>query len=647
MTDEAMDGSAGQGEAGARRPAGQAGRRITARDWHRLAELVLDERARRRDDAGRVHLEKMWKEVDRQVRMEPKPRTDAETRGPPGSEWMPELELPLQAQALEVLTADARRLMFPSDRDWFQAEAVVTDDYLASAEAVAAVYGDRAEIPSRITQEDANALAEAAILHFEGQYDFRRQVDRMNAEAFKYGTFVGRVGLVRRDVVATVPGGVRRDSDLIPALVPQSVREVYLDPAWQAAMHEGLYVQPSFIRCYSQRVDDLKLAAGKGERDPEKPNGGWMPGQLAGLETPTRRTVDLVEFEGDLVLPRSAGEALFVANVVVTVADGAAGRTGNRVVRLRYRDRPWRSYVVGAYHLEDARSPYGTSPLMKGYPIQTAATEALCRLVQAGALDVGPPVWMNPADYRYDVDLPRIAPYEIWRTLTKPEVVAVGNPAGLLQVYLGYLKQYEDLTGVSAPRLGAQTKSHTTAFAVDAEITRGLVRTVDYVSATLDGPLGELLMRLYDLARDAFPERRPVPVWVERLNGFVGMTRALLPPAAKFWAQGTGAPLEERDKQQKRLAALTTVLKIEPLVMQAGGTPVDLDRLRADILKEGGIVDVERYIPPRSVAAVAGGAAPGMPRAAAAAAPGQGVPAADGPPVAGQAMATAGLAPGR
>ncbi|NUP96652.1 MAG: hypothetical protein HUU28_10865, partial [Planctomycetaceae bacterium] len=80
---------------------------------------------------------------------------------------------------------------------------------------------------------------------------------------------------------------------------------------------------------------------------------------------------------------------------------------------------------------------------------------------------------------RYDVDLPRIAPYEIWRTLTKPEVVAVGNPAGLLQVYLGYLKQYEDLTGVSAPRLGAQTKSHTTAFAVDAEITRGLVRTVD------------------------------------------------------------------------------------------------------------------------------------------------------------------------
>lgn len=623
------------------------GRKITARDWSRIAQFVLDERARRRDDAQRTHLEKMWKEVDRQVRMEPKPRTDAETRGAPGSEWMPELELPLQAQALEVLAADARRLMFPSDRDWFQAEAVVTDDYLESAEAVSAVYGDRAQIPSRITQDDANALAEAAILHFEVQYDFRRQVDRMNAEAFKYGTFVGRVGMVRRDVIATVPGGVRRDSDMIPALMPHSIREVYLDPTWQAAMHEGLYVQPSFLRCYSQNVDDLKLAAQKGERDPEKPNGGWMPAALAGLATPTRKSVDLVEFEGDLVVPRSTSESLFVANVVVTVLDSGVSPStgsgdGNRVIRLRYRDRPWRSYVIGAYHLEDARSPYGTSPLMKGYPIQMAATEALCRLVQAGALNVGPPVWMNPTDYRYDVDLPRIAPYEIWRTLTKPEVIAVGDPAGLLQVYLGYLKQYEDLTGVSAPRLGAQTKSHTTAFAIDAEITRGMVRTVDYVSAALDGPLSDMLMRLYDLARDAFDARRAVPVWVERLNGFVGMTRALLPPAARFWAQGTGAPLEEREKQQRRLTALTTVLKIEPLVMQAGGTPINLDRLRADLLKEGGIVDVERYIPPRPAVAESIGADPaaaGMPGPAAAPAPGPGVPPADGPSVAGPAMA--------
>ena len=639
MADEPNAADAGP-EKGEQR---SAGRRIGARDWGKIAQLVLDERARRRDDAQRTHLEKMWKEVDRQVRMEPKPRSDAETRGPPGSEWMPELELPLQAQALEVLAADARRLMFPADRDWFQAEAVVTDDYLESAEAVSAVYGDRAEIPSRITQEDANALAEAAILHFEAQYDFRRQVDRMNAEAFKYGTFVGRVGLVRRDVIATIPGGVRRDSDMIPALVPQSIREVYLDTTWQAAMHEGLYVQPSFIRCYSQNADDLKLAAQKGERDPEKQNGGWMPAQLAGIDTPTRKMVDLVELEGDLILPRSAGDALFVANVVVTVLDGAAGNPstgsgGNRVIRLRYRDRPWRSYVVGAYHLEDARSPYGVSPLMKGYPIQTAATEALCRLVQAGALNVGPPVWMNASDYRYDVDLPRIAPYEIWRTLTKPEVIAVGNPAGLLQVYLGYLKQYEDLTGVSAPRLGAQTKSHTTAFAVDAEITRGLVRTVDYVSAALDGPLSDLLMRVYDLARDAFPAKRAVPVWVERLNGFVAMTRALLPPAARFWAQGTGAPLEERDRQQRRLTALTTILKIEPLVMQAGGTPINLDRLRADLLKEGGIVDVERYIPPRAIAPGPAAAAAGMPGAAAAAAPGPGVPGADGPSVAGPAM---------
>jgi hypothetical protein len=45
--------------------------------------------------------------------------------------WMAEMELPLQAQALEVLTADARRMMFPDSGPWFRAHAQVTDDYLS------------------------------------------------------------------------------------------------------------------------------------------------------------------------------------------------------------------------------------------------------------------------------------------------------------------------------------------------------------------------------------------------------------------------------------------------------------------------------------------------------------------------------------
>ncbi len=596
-------------------------KRVDARDLNKVAEFVMDERARRRDDTKRVHLEKLWKEVDRQVAMEPKKAIDTQTRAAPGSEWMPETELPLQAQALEVLTADARRLMFPADRDWFQAEAVVTDEYLERAEAVSAVYGDRAEIPNRITQDDANALAEAAIMHFEGQYDFRTQVDRMNAEAFKYGTFVGRVGMVRRDVISTVPGGVRKDSDFIPALVPQSIRDVLLDTTWQASMHEGLYVQPSYIRCYSQRYDDLKLAAEKGDKDPEKPNGGWMPKALASMETAKGKMVDLVEFEGDIVIPRSTTDSLFVANVIVTVLDGKSGGVaGNKVIRLRMRNRPWRSYVVGPYHLEDTRTPYGVGPLMKGYPIQMAATEALCRLIQAGALNVLPPVWMDPSDYRYDVEQPQIAPGQIWRTYTEPKAIEIGDPAGLLNVYVGFLRQYEDLTGVSAPRLGAQTKSHTTAYANQQELLRGQSRTTDYVTSSLEGPWSDMLMRMYDLARDAF-DNRTTPVWVERVNGFVGMTRALLPPAARFWAQGGNATAEEAEKQAKRVQALTTVLQIEPLVMQAGGTPMNLDRLRADLLKEGGIVDVERYIPPRP----ATGAVPGMQGSAAPAPVGPGM----------------------
>ena len=67
-------------------------RRFDKRDFGRLAESIkadLDKRKDRRKD-----LEKQWKEGDRQGEMKPATR---EKRA--GTDWMPEMELPLQAQA--------------------------------------------------------------------------------------------------------------------------------------------------------------------------------------------------------------------------------------------------------------------------------------------------------------------------------------------------------------------------------------------------------------------------------------------------------------------------------------------------------------------------------------------------------------------
>ncbi len=88
-------------------------RKFNAADFSTIAEFIVEEHRNRKD--RRKHLEAVWAEVDRQIRMEPDLRrkmgSDNTVRR--GSEWMSEMELPLQAQTLEVLTADARRMLFP------------------------------------------------------------------------------------------------------------------------------------------------------------------------------------------------------------------------------------------------------------------------------------------------------------------------------------------------------------------------------------------------------------------------------------------------------------------------------------------------------------------------------------------------------
>ena len=83
-----------------------------------IADFVFQQYTERK--SKRSDEEMRWKEIDRQLKMDPEPRYDARTgKATTGSSWMPQLEMHTQAQAHEALTADARRLMFPQDKSWF------------------------------------------------------------------------------------------------------------------------------------------------------------------------------------------------------------------------------------------------------------------------------------------------------------------------------------------------------------------------------------------------------------------------------------------------------------------------------------------------------------------------------------------------
>ena len=83
-------------------------------DLSLVAQYIKSEfetRKQRRSD-----LEIVWKEVDRQVAMLPRPRL---LNSGKKNDWLPELELPLQFNTLEVNAADARRLKFPRGSEWY------------------------------------------------------------------------------------------------------------------------------------------------------------------------------------------------------------------------------------------------------------------------------------------------------------------------------------------------------------------------------------------------------------------------------------------------------------------------------------------------------------------------------------------------
>lgn len=583
-------------------------RRITQRDWNLIAEYISDEVARR---AGkRRELDRQWKEIDRQVRMEYRPAVDEKGRPLENTDWFPQIELPLQAQTLELLNADARRMMFSTDRNWFSARVGLTDDYLQKNDFKSFILGDDNDVPSTVDQVSADALVEGALSHLHSMYDLRAAWDNLNAEAFKYGTFAGRVRMVKRSHDFLGPRGPFKSNARIPILVPQSIKATYLDDTMAATMREGHVYAPAHIFSYWQELEDLKRAAMKGSRDPEN-GGGWMPERLKDIESPVknRSTVQVLEYEGDLILPRTDGPPLYLQNCIVSVVVGKKNPT---VFRFRWLEFDFNDYLVGHYHRDDLTSPYGVSPLMKGRPVQAIAVEAYSRLAQASALNTQPPIKWNPQDnFLQAMGGPEIAPNAKWAALGDVEPQQIGDPGSMLLVFQAALQMYADVTGISAPRLGAQTKSHQTAFAVDTEQSRGVVRTVDYVRAQAYGAMTTFLHMETRMLRDTMEKQ---PVFIPKWHGWAEFGKDAIPESVTYDVHGAGGPAEEAERAAKMGAALQQVLQIEVARRQVGEQGVDLQEMQETILREGGFIDIERFFAAASGnEAAAGPGGPGVP----------------------------------
>jgi hypothetical protein len=577
-------------------------RRFDKRDWDTIAENTIsqwEDRKRKRSDR-----EKAWKEIDRQIAMEPDVQFKKLPDGRPDTNkiWMAETEMPFQAQALEVLTADARRLMFPNTGLCFRAHAETTDEYFERVDFQALIHGDELEVPSRINQDNADKLVEGFLAHLFAQTDFQTRIDRINAEAFKYGMGVGRARMETKNVFINEARGVTKETKKIPVLVPVSVKNLYLDDP-VSSMHTSQVLGPAHIAVDYMKLENLQIAANRGSSDPDSADGGWMAEGLKNLIADKDGYVTILEMEGDIIVPRKTVRSMVIPGGIVTVVIGgkdSGGAVSRGVVRFRWRKNPFSSYLLFPYHYESANDPYPSGPLMKGRPVQILASDAANRLLDSAMLKNAPPVGYDRSDMVFAANGgPQICPTAKWGTTDPVKVYTEigGDPTALTSMFVMASKLYAELTGVLPGRLGAQTNSHTTAFAKDAELQRGAVRTVDYVTASGNGPMLQWFNMAYKMGRDSIGPRESISFYIAAYGGFVKIDKSHLPDAAMFDWLGAGGPQDESQKMQQRVNALLLAAKLDQFNVSTGQPPrININNAIDAVLRDGGWIDLDAIV---------------------------------------------------
>ena len=530
-----------------------------------------------------------WKEIDRQLELTPVPRYASSGNS---KDWYPAVEEPLQFNALEVILADTRAGLFPAARpDWYQVAGQFDDAAMARVEQSGIVADG---VPIKMDQDSLDAIIKATMEFYHRAYDFRSRFTLFAAECIKYGTGVGRVRDVRLAKFIHEYRGVNSQETRGPAFLPLRIKNTYLDNSPALTMHEGISVAPVILHCEKRLYDDLIMAAKKGGA-----GRGWRGEALDKLKAKKseerRGVIEIIEAEGDFIIPGSA-EGIFLPNSRIMVAVGAGGPV---VIRYETNPLPFHSTVAGYYLRQDVGSSYGVSPLMKGQPIQEAASFALNDLLACGALNAQPPVAYDRNDAIFaSRGGPDVFPRAQWG-VDNPQGITpqkIGDPTALLQTYMALIKKYEDLTQANDPRRGAGVKSHTTTGAYQVDAQRSLSRTEDFIQDIIEGPLTSVLYMEYEIIRQMITRPINIPIDAQGMRGFIKVSKDMLPERVHFRVHGAAGVADEAQRKQAFFASANFVIQLYAAAFQAQ-KPFDLNfkALAMEAFQIAGIQDTARF----------------------------------------------------
>jgi len=293
-------------------------RRITQKDWEKVAEFVKTTLSSRESESFRKKHELVWKEVDRQVYMEPMQVTkrDPKDKG----DWHNAIELGELARASEIITADVMRLLFPNNRAWFEAHSDA--------------------------QQEQNRPLDKALRAFMSQqhndFGFKERLNLSVHEALHHGGFVVEVD---EETALKVHGGTGIESMKAPVWKPHSMWNCFPDPSPSTLGTNTFYNGSMIIKDYMP-LYLLKEQGGE----------GWMPSQIPKVKKRRNKNkdvetqdIELVKYFGDITIPRQDSDIL-LPNSEVILANGT-------IVYYSSAKLPYPRVIYNGYEKLDVRDP--------------------------------------------------------------------------------------------------------------------------------------------------------------------------------------------------------------------------------------------------------------------------------------------------
>ena len=544
-------------------------RKIRKTDWQKVEEFLKKELESRKSLSFRRTQESIWKEVDRQISMEPMKKYTANNQPVPQG-WQSSFELGELSKASEVTTADVMRLVFPASRNWQEphCKAPVRLDPQS---------GKQLPVDPK-KQKAVDGMLRALMSQQQLDFGFKAAVELSVKEALHHGSFVATVEWEKQNKIYDGQGVESLEA---PVWVPHSMWNCYPDSSPSVRPGAIFYPGSMMIVSYMPRHKVLALKGdGYMNIDPKKIT--KRRNTEAGSET---EDVEILTYYGDLVIEREDGD-IFLPNSKCKTANGT-------IIYYRANPLPFPEVIYQGYERQDVRNPYFTSPIIKNSPLQKLTTILANKFIDGVDLWTLPPGTYDGNDaYLVQMGGPQLHPGAMSpsKGSNKVNFMQVGDPKVTLMGLQFGLTKMEEGTGVNAIRAGVSTADRKTATEVQTTEQRGEVRTVDFVDKLELGALRPFLymqheLNLRHLKDYSFycPEKG--------LPDFMSFSGKDLPKVVHFEVVGSKGVLGEMQRTQK-VAAVTAWASQTPGFAELLNRP---DILK-DMYEDAGVKSAETYI---------------------------------------------------